>query len=197
MKSLKFVLLSGCILGLAAVDLAAQEQEKPAWFFAGPRIGVTGVVTPQWRFDRQIQEIRSRDLMYFPVYSEIGINLDQHMRLGPGSTLLFRETALIGGLDQNVVLPSLTALVGLGWDFGLEVLVGPDLSRDASGGDPEPTLSLAVAVGWVFHAWGRPIPVSVVVVPLSVDWEPRITALAGIDFPIRIRIPEKKQPFNY
>jgi hypothetical protein len=178
---------------------AQEQQEKPPWLAIGPRVGVTGVVTPQWRFDRQTQEIRSRDSMYFPVYSEIGFNLDERIRLdASGSALIFRQTVLAGGLDQNVLLPSLAGLVGIGTGFGLEALVGPELSLHASTGDPRFVASLAVAVGWVFRVWDRPVPLTLVVVPLSVDWEPRITLLAGIDFPVRIRIPEKKKPaFNY
>ncbi len=190
--------LCALLLGLAPGLGAQEQQEKPPWLAIGPRIGVTGVVTPQWRFDRQIQQIRSRDSMYFPVYSEIGLNLDERIRLdASGSALIFRQTVLAGGLDQNVLLPSLAGLVGIGTGFGLEALVGPELSLHASTGDPRYVASLAVAVGWVFRAWDRPVPLTLVVVPLSVDWEPRITLLAGIDLPIRIRIPREKPAFNY
>ncbi len=187
------------LLLCAAARLGAQEQERPPWLVIGPRVGVTAVVTPQWRFDRQIQEIFPAGRDYFPVTSEIGVNLDERIRLEPaGSALVFRQTLLVGGLEQNVLLPSLAALVGVSMGFGLEALIGPELSLDASTGDAEVVPSLAVAVAWVFHVWDRPVPLTLLVVPLSVDWEPRITLLAGIDFPLRNRAPEKKKPaFNY
>jgi hypothetical protein len=197
MKSKRALFVIVCVLALAAVDLGAQDQESPPWLWVGPRMGVTSVVTSQWRFDRQMQAINSRDVMYYPVYSQVGLNLDQRVQFCAGSSLLFRETVLLGGLDQNVLLPSFAALAGIGWDFGLEVLIGPEVSRDASDGDPEPVWSFAVAVGWVFQVCGRPMPVSLVVVPLSADWEPRITALVGFDFPVRFPIEKKKLPFNY
>ena len=197
MKAKKALIVTACALALALVQAAAETPEKPAWLSVGPRIGATGVVTTWSRFNAEMQDMRSADRDYFPLYSQIGFNIDQRIRLDGGVALIFRETLLLGGLDQNIPLPSATLLAGVGLPFGLELLIGPEINPDASDGDADPTPSLALAAGWVFSAWGRPLPVSVVVVPLSVDWEPRVTALVGIDFPIRFRFEKKKPPFNY
>ncbi len=200
MRSHKVFWVCACLLAFAVVPLAAKDDQGPAWLFVGPRVGVTGVATT-WRFDSQMQEIRSRDLEYFPVYSQVGFAVQQRITLDDkGTALVFRELALVGGIDQNLALFSGTLLGGIAIG-ALELSIGPEVSLDASqadkDNDPETVASLALGVTWVFKAWGRPLPVSVVVVPLWGEWEPRITALVGLDFPIRTWKTEEKLPFNY
>jgi hypothetical protein len=147
-----------------------------------------------------MDQVRSRDVEYFPVYSQFGLALSQRIALNDGTAIVFRQLGLMGGVDQNLTLYSGTLLGGVA--IGpFEVSVGPEVGLDASQADeendPETVASLAVAVTWVFRVWDRALPLSVVVVPFWGEWEPRFTALIGLDFPIRFRKQQEELPFNY
>jgi hypothetical protein len=76
---------------------------------------------------------------------------------------------LLGGLDQGVVLPSLSWLVGLRTREGAEFGIGPNVTPAG--------VALALAGGVTFRAGNLNVPMNVAVVPSKVGT--RISVLTG------------------
>jgi hypothetical protein len=179
-----------------AGEPAAQEPAaKEPWLFVGPRAGLTWAMTSASRFDQELQELFSGTRSYFPLYSQLGLSLAQHLRLRPGgSRLVIQEAALLSGLDQNYALPALNLLVGVHFAPGVEASLGPELIFPPSGGVQA---ALIYALGWRFPLKAASVPVLLVFSPLPEDRLARLTLLSGIDFELLPKIHRKKTPFNY
>ena len=182
------------VLGLPASAQEAQPREP--WLLVGPRAGLTWALADAGVFDNALQEVYPSSRSYFPLYSEFGLSLAQHVRLPPGSfRLTIQEAFLLRGLDQNYALPALSLLVGLHWAPGLEASLGPELTIPPDG---QVQLALVYTVGWRFSFKGASLPVLLVLSPLPQDRLGRLSLLSGIDFAFRPKLPaRKKTPFNY
>jgi hypothetical protein len=193
MKAQARNLLSALTL-LACLPAAAQEApDREPWLFVGPRLGVSWAMTSASRFDQELDDVYGGGRDYFPVYSQLGFSLAQHLRLRPtAARLLIQEGVLLAGLDQNYALPSVNLRVGVHLPLGLEAAVGPELVIPPNAALQ---LSLLYAVGWRFSLKGVSVPVLLVLNPLPRDRLARLTLLSGIDFEL---LPKKrKTPFNY
>ncbi len=184
------------VLGLPA---AAQEaQPKEPWLLVGPRAGLTWVMADAGVFDKALQEVYPSERSYFPLYSELGLSLAQHVRLPPGKfRLTIQEEFLVRGLDQNYALPALSLRVGLHREPGLEASLGPELTFPPNG---NVQLALSYTLGWRFSFKGASLPLLLVLSPLPQDRLGRLSLLSGIDFAFRPKLPKisrKKTPFNY
>ncbi len=184
------------VLGLPA---AAQEaQPKEPWLLVGPRAGVSWVMADAGVFDKALQELSPSERSYFPLYSELGLSLAQHVRLPPGKfRLTIQEALSVRGLDQNYALPALSLLVGVHRAPGLEISLGPELIFPPNG---EVQLALIYTLGWRFSFKGASLPLLLVLSPLPQDRLGRLSLLSGIDFAFRPKLPKisrKKTPFNY
>jgi hypothetical protein len=179
--------------------LPAEEQEPPPWLWLGPRIGITGVISKTSEFDDRIQEFFPKSREYFPLYSEIGLAVEQHIRIGgSGYQLFLQERVLAGGLDQTVVLPSISLLLGFGFPFGLEISVGPDFSLESKSDGAVISPAMVYALGWRFFTEeGAKIPLILSAVPIPPEGKPRFSLLTGLDFGLRVKREKKKTPFNY
>ena len=191
-----------CLLFLSLIsisNLAAEEQESPPWLWLGPRIGVTGVVSKTSDFDDVIQQFFPKSRQYFPFYSEIGLAVEQRVRIGgSGYQLFLQERILVGGLDQTVALPSLSLLLGFSTPFGLEIGLGPDFSLESKSGGAVIAPAMVYTVGWSFFtAEGVKIPVVFSAVPIPPEGKPRLSLLTGLDFGLRFKREKKRTPFNY
>ena len=191
-----------CIVFFAGISISilpAEEQESPPWLWLGPRIGVTGVVSKTSDFDSIIQELFPKSRQYFPLYSEIGLAVEQRIRIGGGGYELFlQERILVGGLDQTVVLPSLSLLLGFSTPFGLEIGLGPDFSLESKSDGAVIAPAMVYTLGWSFFtAEGVKIPVVFSAVPIPPEGKPRLSLLTGLDFGLRFKREKKKTPFNY
>jgi hypothetical protein len=183
---------------LPAEEVSA-EQDAPPWLWLGPRIGVTGVITKPSDFDDYIEEIFPKSRDYFPVYSEIGLAVEQRVRIeGNGYQWFLQERILVGGLDQTVALPSLSLLLGISTPFGLEIGLGPDFSLESKSGGAVIAPAMVYTVTWVFYiSDGTKIPVTFSAVPIPPEGKARLSVLAGLDFGLRFEREKKKTPFNY
>jgi hypothetical protein len=186
------------IIWISALS-AEQEQTSPPWLWVGPRIGVTGVIAKPSDFDDFIEDIFPKSRDYFPVYSEIGLAVEQRVRIeGNGYQWFFQERILVGGLDQTVALPSLSLLLGVSTPFGLEIGLGPDFSLESKSGGAVIAPAMVYAVAWTFYiSDGTKIPVTFSAVPIPPEGKARLSVLAGLDFGFRFEREKKKTPFNY
>jgi len=142
------------VLILAVVLLAqtagAQEPQPQVRSMAGPRLGVTYLGSyrpPNLLTGKRLSSVMTQ----FGWHSEQAV-----FPFNGGPTLVVEETLLVGGVEQQALVPSVTFLVGVrtrrGWEFGL----GPNLALDGA--------ALAFAGGRSFNLGGVSIPVDLAVV---------------------------------
>jgi hypothetical protein len=170
---------------LAALPVSAQEQEetKRLEIVYGPRVGVTWVTTSRQDFDAGIQGVFPADREYFPIFTQFGFNLEQRIRLGnTQSHFAFQEVLILGGLDQNIILPSLSVMIGFRSRIGLEFGLGPNMAMKRSPEGAGIDLSVAYSLGWTFSFEDVFVPVDLAVIPTPSDGNPRITLLTGFNF---------------
>ncbi len=195
MKAQARILLAILTLTICLPAAAQEAESKEPWLFVGPRAGVTWAMTSASRFDQELQTLYPSGRSYFPLYSQLGLSLSQHLRLRPsGYRLMIQEGALLSGLDQNYALPTLNLLVGLHFALGVEASLGPELTFPPNGGVQA---ALVYAVGWRFSLKAASVPVLLVFSPLPEDRLARLTLLSGVDFELLPKIQRKKTPFNY
>ncbi len=120
---------------------------------AGPRFGLT------YLSDGTLKKLRDEyEIDISPVVSQFGWQFERQFTVREnGPTALNEWVLLVGGLDQGVVIPSLTWLVGIRTDDGTEFGLGPNLTPAG--------VSLALAYGITFRTGDLNVPVNVAVVP--------------------------------
>ena len=89
---------------------------------AGPRFGFTvlsGGITNRLKKDRNISVT--------PVISQFGWQLEKQFKTGSNDVSALTElVVLLGGMEQNVALPSVSWIVGARLKSGFEFGVGPN-----------------------------------------------------------------------
>jgi hypothetical protein len=177
---MQFLVFFGTLCGYTEV----YKTEKRLEIVYGPRVGVTYIVADPEKFDESVQGVfPDGDREYFPIITQFGLNVEQRIRLGnTQSHFAFQEVLLLGGLDQNIVIPSLSLLIGFRSHVGLEFGLGPNVSMTRSSDEPGIGLSVVYAAGWTFSFEDVFVPVNIAVVPTPSDKSPRITLLTGFNF---------------
>jgi len=134
---------------------------------SGPRFGVTVLS------DSIVRRLKDdAGLKVAPVVSQFGWQFEKQWVTGEGGPSPVTEWVLLfGGLDQGVVLPSLSWLVGLRTAGGTEFGVGPNVSPLGVG--------LVIAAGMTMRAGALNIPFNVAVVPSTSGT--RVSVLTGFN----------------
>src|SRR5689334_4550516 len=125
---MKHLLLTSMLVSLSAPLFAqtpadAQDQIPPiskTVSLAGPRFGFTSLS------DGIVQKLKEQDIVVNNAISQFGWQFE-HQFYSPktgGPTVLNEWVLLVGGLDQGVVLPSVSWLVGLRTHEGVEFGIG-------------------------------------------------------------------------
>jgi len=154
------------------------------WVF-GPRVGVACVVAKPNDWNAAVQDVYAAARYYLPVYSQIGLSTEQRIALGDSRhSFVFHELLLIGGIDQNIVLPEVDLLLGIRFASGLSVGIGPNVSLRSADSDATPTVALMAGIGWTFRLADFNVPLELVIVPLPADWMPTGSILSGFDFAV-------------
>ena len=131
---------------------------------AGPRFGVTILN------DQIVDRLADKGLDVTPTISQFGWQFEREFySKQQGPTVLNEWIALLGGLDQGVVIPSLTWMVGLRTKEGAEFGIGPNITP---GG-----VALAVAAGVTFRAGVVNVPMNFAIVPSK--YGTRVSVLTG------------------
>lgn len=184
-------LLVCCAALLAALPATSGAQYEKGYpeqtvDMAGPRFGFTvlsGGITDRLRKDRSVS--------VNPFITQFGWQLEKQFKTGSNEVSALTElVGLVGGLEQNVVIPSASWIVGARLKNGFEFGVGPNIT---------PLSTAIVYVAGVTSRVGTlNIPVNVAVVP-SVDGV-RATVLTGFNmrtfdsFPFRTHTPRSTTP---
>ena len=131
---------------------------------SGPRFGLTLLA------DGVVKKLEERDIHVGPQISQFGWQFEkQFYTKDSGVTMVTEWVGLIGGLEQSVVLPSLSWMVGVRTRDGAEFGLGPNITPAGTG--------LVLATGMTFRTGALNIPVNVAVVPSKVGT--RVSLLTG------------------
>jgi hypothetical protein len=131
---------------------------------SGPRFGMT------FLSDGVVQSLAERDLLVAPMISQFGWQFERQFYAKQGGVTALNEwVALVGGLDQGVVIPSVSWLVGVRAPEGAEFGVGPNITPAG--------VALAVSAGVTFRAGALNVPMNFAVVPTKAGV--RVSMLTG------------------
>ncbi|MSO30357.1 MAG: hypothetical protein EXQ48_05345 [Acidobacteria bacterium] len=119
---------------------------------SGPRFGLTLLA------DGVVKKLDERNIHVGPTISQFGWQFErQFYTQTSGVTMVTEWVALVGGLDQSVVLPSLSWIVGVRTRDGAEFGIGPNVTPAGT--------ALVLATGMTFRTGALNIPLNVAVVP--------------------------------
>ncbi len=140
---------------VAAPEVAGGQQSQSMQKVArsGPRFGVT------WLSSATVDTIYARyNIDVLPVITQFGWQFEkQWASFDQGPVALNEFVLLLGGLDQGVVIPSITWLVGIRTPGSFELGVGPNVT--AAG------VALAISTGYTFRAGMLNVPLNMALVP--------------------------------
>lgn len=140
----------------AATTGAVKEKKDQTIYddrlkFSGPRIGFTII-------GNGIAADRLRERGKTPFISQFGWQFETRIfTLKDGTSGLFEFIPLIGGIEQGMFLPSVSAMFGMRGKKGTEFAFGPNLSITGAG--------MVLAVGSSFHSENVYFPINLAVVP--------------------------------
>ena len=165
--SISFVLLFMVLAANATAQVVAPQRPPDTMSLSGPRAGITylspGVVD-------QIKEDFDKDIN--PVISQFGWQFEKRfLSSDTGATAVTEWVVLFGGVDQGVVIPSLTWLVGMRTVGGVEFAAGPNLSPAGTG--------VAIAAGVTMRVGNLNVPFNAAVMPSAKG--PRFSFLVGFN----------------
>ena len=156
---------------LSAIPAAAQNVLQPPprpneVNLSGPRFGITALS------DGVINDLASRGYTVRPMISQFGWQAEKAFyRSDSGVAAVSEWVVLLGGLEQDLKIPSLTWLVGMRSANGAEFGIGPNFSPAGS--------ALAIAAGVTFRHGYLNVPVNVAIVPSKNGT--RISMLTGFN----------------
>lgn len=171
MSTYSIVRRAGLVAALTLAAVPSSAQTLPpithSADLSGPRFGLTllsdGIV--EKLTERQIAVDR-------PYVSQFGWQFEkQFYSTENGPTAVTEWVVLVGGLEQGVVLPSVSWLVGMRTMKGAEFGIGPNLTPVGA--------ALAIAAGMTFRAGALNVPVNLAVVPSKSGV--RVSLLAGFN----------------
>ena len=120
------------------------------------------------------------DRLASPHMFAMGFEMQQTMSGGSWLDLLFIQNAMISGVEQSVIIPTVNALVGFEINKALQVGVGINGSiYDSSGNDN--FIHLISAIGWTQEAGTFSVPIHVVYVP-DVNGYYRFAVTTGVNW---------------
>lgn len=163
--------LMAVVLLCVSVPAAAQSLVLPPSpprmvNLSGPRFGVTALS------DGVVHKLQERGLDTRPVISQFGWQVERAFyTANDGLAAVTEWVVLLGGLEQDMVIPSLTWLVGMRTAGGAEFGIGPNITPAGTG--------LALAAGVTFRSGFVNVPFNVAVVPSRAGT--RVSILTGFN----------------
>ena len=150
---------------LMSITLLSAEAQIEK--LAGPRVGVT-MITPgslssiirgdvSMFSDEVREEWTGSTGKYGAAITQYGWQWESRFADGGNVTGIVEWIALVGGMEKGYFLPSVSSMVGLRTDKGLEFAVGPNLS---SGG-----IAMVIGAGYNFKFGKLNLPVNIAYVP--------------------------------
>ena len=156
---------------LLSIPAAAQNVTVPPpppkeVNLSGPRFGVTALS------DGVMNDLAARGFDAPPMISQFGWQIEKAFyRSDSGVSAVTEWVILMGGLEHDLRIPSMTWLVGMRSANGAEFGIGPNISPAGS--------ALAIAAGVTFRHGYLNVPVNVAIVPSRTGT--RISILTGFN----------------
>jgi hypothetical protein len=163
--------LAVLIFLLSTVSAAAQNLVLPpakprVVSLSGPRFGVTSLSPGV------VDKLLERGIDAPPMISQFGWQAEKAFYTSDSGVAAVSEwVLLVGGLERNITIPSLTWLVGMRTANGAEFGVGPNITPGGT--------ALALAAGVTFRHGFVNIPMNVAVVPSKAGT--RVSFLTGFN----------------
>jgi hypothetical protein len=133
---------------------------------SGPRLGAT-FLSPG-----VAEKLRDNQIDAGWALSQFGWQFEKRIKTGPNGLSAVNEwIVLAGGLEQGIVIPSVSWLVGLRTGSGVEFGLGPNVTPAG--------VALALAGGVTVSRGGLNVPFNVAVVPSSAGV--RVSVLTGFN----------------
>jgi hypothetical protein len=163
---LALVALISCAMPVAAQNVLLPPPSPKEVNLSGPRFGITALG------DSLVNELAARGYQVRPVISQFGWQAERAFyRADSGVAAMTELVVLLGGLENNLILPSFTWMVGMRSANGAEFGIGPNVSPAGT--------ALALAGGVTFRHGYLNVPVNVAVVPSKTGT--RISLLTGFN----------------
>jgi hypothetical protein len=162
------IVFTACAVPAMAQDVNVTNPPPPVRTvnLSGPRFGFTSLS------DGIVQKLQERDITVRPAISQFGWQFEKEFFSKTGGVAAVNEfVVLAGGLEQGVVLPSVSWLVGVRSPTGVEFGMGPNITPAG--------VALALAGGVTFRSGALNVPVTFAVVP-SKDGM-RVSMLTGFN----------------
>ena len=169
MQCLRIFAMITLALMCATPALAQSQAPSPVRTvnLSGPRMGFTSLS------QGVVDALAERDIEVRPLITQFGWQFEkQFYTKNGGLTAVSEWVVLAGGLEQDVVLPSLSWIVGLRTREGAEFGVGPNITPAGT--------ALVFAAGVTFRSGALNLPMNVAVVPTKSGV--RVSMLAGFNF---------------
>jgi len=153
MKNKIFILIFIIISSNAIVAQNDSVTVNPI-HLGGPRIGVTYIGPGE------IADKLKNDFNATPFLTQFGWQFEtRYFTLPSGEAGLLEAVVMVGGLEQNLFLPSGTFLIGYRSANGIEFGAGPNLSISGA--------AIAIAGGFNLKTEGINFPINVALIPSS------------------------------
>jgi hypothetical protein len=134
---------------------------------SGPRMGFTSLS------QGVVDVLAERGIPVRPLITQFGWQFErQFYSKGSGLSAVNEWVVLVGGMEQDVVLPSLSWIVGVRTKDGAEFGVGPNITPAGT--------AVVFAAGITFRSGALNLPVNFAVVPSKAGT--RVSMLAGFNF---------------
>lgn len=160
------VLLIVWAVPAAAQSLVVPPPRPRTVNLSGPRFGVTALS------DGVLHKLQERGIDARPLISQFGWQVERAFYTADDGLAAVSEwVLLLGGLEQDMAIPSLTWLVGMRTAGGAEFGIGPNLTPAGTG--------LALAAGVTFRHGFVNVPFNVAVVPSRTGT--RVSILTGFN----------------
>lgn len=160
---LVFVLL-GVVAPLGAQTVITPPPVAKSVNLSGPRFGVTSLS------DGVVAKLQERSIAVRPMIGQFGWQFERQFYSRDSGVAVVNEwVTLVGGLDQGVVLPSVSWLVGVRTREGTEFGIGPNVTPAGVG--------LVLAAGVTLRTGIMNVPMNIAVVPSNLGT--RVSFLTG------------------
>ena len=158
------IVLLAVVVPAGAQTVITPPPTATAVNLSGPRFGVTTLS------DGVLEKLYENSVNVRPLITQFGWQFEkQFYSKDSGIAALNEWVILLGGMDQGVVLPSLSWLVGIRTKEGAEFGVGPNVTPVG--------VALTFAAGMTMRAGAFNVPMNIAVVPSRAGT--RISFLTG------------------
>ena len=158
------VLLLAVVVPASAQSVIMPPPEAARANLSGPRFGITSLS------DGIVEKFAENSLEIRPLITQFGWQFEKQFYSKDSGVAVVNEwVGLLGGLDQGVVLPSASWLVGVRTREGTEFGIGPNVTPAGVG--------LVLAAGVTLRTGIMNVPMNIAVVPSKAGT--RVSFLTG------------------